>query len=132
MISAVDSSVFLDVLFADPTHSAKSLELLEKARERGALIACPVVWGEVSSVFGDVKEVHRAFAEAGVRFDPFDEACSETAGAIWAEYRRNGGARSRLIPDFLVGAHALVRGATLVTRDRGFFRRYFSGLTVGS
>lgn len=42
----------------------------------------------------------------------------------------SGGKRTRLIPDFLVGAHALIRSARLLSRDRGFYRAYFKGLAV--
>ena len=67
---------------------------------------------------------------SSTRVNGFDEACARKAGELWAAYRAAGGKRERLIPDFLVGAHALVKGARLLSRDRGFFRVYFKGLTV--
>jgi hypothetical protein len=36
----------------------------------------------------------------------------------------------RAVPDFLVGAHALLQCQGLITRDAGFFRDYFKGLKV--
>ena len=36
----------------------------------------------------------------------------------------------RTVPDFLVGAHAMLQCSGLITRDAGFFRDYFKGLKV--
>ena len=130
MITAVDSSVLLDVLLDDPSHRAGSLAALRKGRAEGALVACPVVWAEVCAAAPGTAEVRELLVAAGISFSPFDEACAQKAGEIWAAYRAAGGKRERLIPDFLVGAHALVKGAQLLSRDRGFFRVYFKGLKV--
>jgi predicted nucleic acid-binding protein len=130
LLTAVDSSILLDVLTDDATHSAASLAALRKARSAGALLACPIVWAEVRGSFKDPEPMLQSFAAADIRFDPFDRECAEIAGEYWREYRRRGGARSRLIADFLIGAHAQVRGGRLLTRDRGFFRRYFSAVQI--
>ena len=45
-------------------------------------------------------------------------------------YRSRGGTRLRTVPDFIVGAHALLQCSALITRDAGFFRDYFKGLKV--
>ena len=45
-------------------------------------------------------------------------------------YRQRGGNRGRTVPDFLIGAHALLQCSALITRDAGFFRDYFKGLKV--
>ena len=130
MITAVDSSVLLDVLTDAPTRAAASLEALRRALRSGPIVACPVVWAEVRAFFADVGRMNAAFASAGIAFDPFDEDSSNLAGAIWQLYRRQGGRRTRLIADFLIGAHAQVRTQRLLTRDRGFLRRYFDSLEV--
>jgi hypothetical protein len=52
------------------------------------------------------------------------------AGEIFKAYRRAGGPREHLIPDFLIGAHAQVQASQLAASDRGFLRRYFPKLKV--
>ena len=130
MVTAVDSSVLLDVLTDDPARRADSLAALREARQVGPLLICPVVWAEVRAFFSDAAEMHTAFANAGVNFDPFDRDCADLAGEMWRQYRASGGKRTRLIADFLIGAHAQVRGGRLLSHDRGFFRRYFSKLQI--
>jgi predicted nucleic acid-binding protein len=130
VLTAVDSSVLLDVLKNDPAHGPASAALLRKARAEGALIVCAVVWAEVRGFFTDQELMDQAFANVGIRCDQIDRDCANEAGLAWSFYRRSGGSRTRVIADFLIGAHSKVRGARLLTRDRGFYRTYFSDLAV--
>ena len=130
VVTAVDSSALLDVLTNDPVHGVASLAALRAASAVGPLIVCPIVWAELRGVFEDAHLMERAFADANIGFDPFDRECADIAGAHWRAYRRHGGSRTRLIADFFIGAHAQRRGGRLITRDRGFYRRYFSGLQI--
>jgi len=128
--TAVDSSLLIDLLVDDPRFADHSQDLLHEALALGVVVACPVVWAEVRGQFANTPAMAQAMARAGVEFDGFDLACADLAGLRWIEYRRAGGSRTRLLGDFLVGAHASVRGGRLLTRDRGFYRRYFPDLEI--
>jgi predicted nucleic acid-binding protein len=130
VITAVDSSVLLDVLLDDPRFRDSSLSALRKARRAGSLVVCPVVRAEVRASLRDPDGIGSLLESAGILFDPFDAACADLAGDLWRRYRQKGGRREHLVPDFLIGAHAAVRATRLLARDRGFFRRYFEGLDV--
>jgi predicted nucleic acid-binding protein len=129
-ITAVDSSVVLDVFSGDPHFGPASKAALEAALQTGTLVACPVVWAELRAHFGDQKSFAAAVAAAEIHFDPFDQECSELAGDVWRAYRRRGGTRTQLGSDFLVGAHARRRAERLLSRDRGFLRSYFKDLVL--
>ncbi len=129
MITAVDSNVLLDVLTGDPLHGEASRRALRASRIGGAVTACEVVWAETVGWF-DGDAGRDAVSQLTIDFDPMRLDAALAAGRVWRKYRTSGGSRQRLIADFLIGAHAMTQADRLLTRDRGFYRRYFGELDI--
>jgi predicted nucleic acid-binding protein len=130
VITAVDTNILLDVFGADPAFAPASSEALRACLREGALVASDVVWAETATVFGDAGRFRDAMNKLAAAFSPMTEEAATRAAQAWRRYRAGGGRRDRIAADFLIGAHAFVIADRLLTRDRGFYRQYFSGLRI--
>lgn len=128
MITAVDTSILLDVTLSDARHGLQSMRSLRDAFDRGAILVCDLVYAELVPAFGDRNALDSALREIGARTSPVDSSIAFEAGVRWMRYRRAGGPRDRTITDFLIGAHAVISADAFLTRDRCFYETYFPEL----
>lgn len=125
----VDSNVLLDVLTEDPTWYEWSSAALEEYGSTGALYLNQIIYAEVSVRFERIEELEDALPEDLLRL-PIPWEAAFLAGKAFLRYRREGGTRTSVLPDFFIGAHAAVTGLKLLTRDGGRYRAYFPGVEL--
>ncbi len=126
----VDSNVLLDVLTEDPVWFEWSSSSLSELAESSVLLLNPIVYAEVSVNFARVEELDEALPSGVFRRDPLPWDAGFLAGKCFLTYRRRGGSKRSPLPDFYIGAHAAVKGASLLTRDGTLYRSYFPSLRV--
>jgi predicted nucleic acid-binding protein len=129
VITAVDTSVLVAV-YKGETDGEAWLNLLSKKGALGQLVVCDVVVAEVAALFVGERETLAFLEDLGLDYNSIEPGSAILAGQIFKAYRRAGGPREHLIPDFLVGAHALRQCEQLAATDKGYLRRYFPKLKV--
>jgi predicted nucleic acid-binding protein len=125
----IDSSVLLDLFTEDQRWLAWSQEQLTHAAQNGALVLNAVVLAEIAPRFPDIEELHAALPSMAI-VEEIPSAASFLAGHAHADYRRAGGSREAVLPDFLIGAHAAVTGRPLLTRDPRRIAAYIPGAAL--
>jgi predicted nucleic acid-binding protein len=126
----VDSNVLLDILTEDEQWLDWSAAMLDAVSDAGPLFINPIIYAEVSAHFDSVEALDAALPAQFCRRLDLPWAAAFLAGKAYLQYRRRGGARMALMPDFYIGAHAAVAGLTLLTRDALRYRQYFPTLRL--
>ncbi len=128
----VDTNVLLDVVSSDPQWADWSQQQLEAAALKDRLGINAVVYAELSIGFRRIEEVEAVLAKTQISMEEIPREALFLAAKAFQRYKLRGGARSGVLPDFFIGAHAAVLGVPLLTRDARRYADYFPKLEVRS
>ena len=121
----VDTNVLLDVVTRDPAWAEWSKRQLDAAALRDQLAINPVVYAELSAGFTMIEQVETVLGLAGITIVQMSRPALFMASRVFQEYRKRGGNRAGVLPDFFIGAQAAALSASLITRDASRYRSYF-------
>jgi predicted nucleic acid-binding protein len=137
MTTAIDTNVIVALWANDAALSLAAETALEAAFRRGSLVVAAPVFAELIAA----PERSEAFVtslleENGITIDwNFDEAIWRAAGRAFQAYaerrqqQRDQGT-SRILADFLIGAHAQIHGYRLLSLDERLYRAAFPTLKI--
>jgi hypothetical protein len=126
----VDTNVLIDVFDNDPIWAEWSRLQLISAAALGDVAINDVVYAELAVGFDSLAKLDAAIQEMGLVLNPIPRAALFVAAKAFARYRLAGGARTGVLPDFFLGAQALILEAELLTRDVGHYRTYFPAVPL--
>ena len=130
MITAIDTNILLDVLLPNEAFVEASTAAVEESANLGSLVVCDFVYAELCVHFPNQRDCDRFLSSNEIRVEPLSRQAHFEASQAWRMYRKQGGQRTRILPDFLIGAHAQLHASRLLSRDRGFYRKLFPALIL--
>ncbi|WAC61041.1 type II toxin-antitoxin system VapC family toxin [Brevundimonas sp. SL130] len=127
----VDSNVLLDIALEDSLWFDWSAARLTEVEDEGAaVIINPIIYAELSAGYPAADPLDALLADMAIVREDLPWSAAFAAGRAFVAYRRRGGVRTSPLPDFFIGAHALVAGHRLLTRDGARYRTYFPELEL--
>lgn len=127
----VDTNILIDVFGPENSFKEWSLRALVSLKAQAVqFILTPIVWAELASVTPSEEALMLLLSRLNLVREPLPFSAAYRAGVAHVQYRKGGGSRERTLPDFFIGAHALVRSHRLLTRNASRYRSYFPSLDI--
>lgn len=126
----VDTNVLVDVLQDDPQWANWSIGQLRAQASIHQLIINPIIYAEISLSFSTLEGLDSAVSTLALELRDIPRPALFLAAKAFVQYRKRGGSKLQVLPDFFIGAHAAVEGWPLLTRDASRFRTYYPTVEV--
>jgi predicted nucleic acid-binding protein len=126
----VDTNVLLDLVTDDPLWAEWSQQKLDLASAQDQLAINDIVYAELSIGYVRMEQLDAMIRSAGLVNAAMPRPALFLAGKAFQRYRSAGGRKTGVLPDFFIGAHAVIADAVLITRDAARYRSYFPGIML--
>lgn len=121
----VDTNVLVDVLENDPDWAEWSIRQLRAQAQVHDLAINPIIYSELSLAFESVAALDKTLDAMQIAVAEIPRPALFLAGRAFVQYRRRGGVKSNVLPDFFIGAHAAVLGCGILTRNARRYAQHF-------
>ncbi|WP_035058091.1 type II toxin-antitoxin system VapC family toxin [Andreprevotia chitinilytica] len=121
----VDTNVLVDVLEDDPQWADWSIQQLRTQSQVYTLSINPIIYAELALTFSTVEALDATLSKMRIPLMEVPKPALFLAGKAFARYKRAGGTKQNVLPDFFIGAHAAVLGCPILTRDARRYRHHF-------
>lgn len=136
----LDSSIIISNLIKD-THSQDAIKAILRLSNTNAQVYVSVVvyseiWTGIELIDdptekkGAISDFEQMLDSLSARVVSDNEAIAKRAARAQVEYKKRGGTRDILIPDFLIGANAEFYSRRILTTNPRDFMRYFPEVEV--
>jgi len=122
--------VFLDVLTGSTEEELEARSAQASALQEGVIVISTVIYADLAGRFPERRDLNTFLQIWHCAVEPLDAATGHLAGVHFKEYRQRGGDRTRILPDFLIAAHAGLKADRILTRDGRFFGESFARLVA--
>ena len=126
----VDSNVVTDIVSDDPSWRVWSLGQLEAAVQAEGAAINDIAYAELAAGYGAIDDLNAALDDLSLIRLSWTDRALFIAGHVFSAYRKRGGPRQSLLPDFIIGAHAQEAGMAIPTRDPRPYRQYFPNVRL--
>jgi predicted nucleic acid-binding protein len=126
----VDSNILLDIFTVDQHWYEWSANILAESAEKSLLFINPIIYSEISIGFERIEDLENALPCNYIQRAELPYEAAFLAGKCFLKYRKAGGSKLSPLPDFYIGAHAAIKGWSILTRDKGRYQSYFPSLHV--
>ncbi len=125
-----DSNIVIDLLHGKDEIASKVIAAFETLLLHHDIHINPVIFAETSSALRTIELFEHRLDLLNISIEPLKNIDAFRAGHAFRAYRLNGGPRTTILPDFLIGAQASVRSWPILTRDPKRFESYFPEVEV--
>jgi predicted nucleic acid-binding protein len=121
----VDTNVVVDVWQDHAEWYDWSAAQLRAQSQVHELAINPIIYAELSLSYESIETLDARVADLRLALLELPRAALFVAGQAFGKYRRAGGTKTGVLPDFFIGAHAAVLDCAILTRDATRYRSYF-------